>query len=155
MDQVVDCLGKPLSKVGIYIHVYSIHLTFKSPHLCGFQSQLWFFVWRCLYVCPFFYLDSFLRIGLSNFSWFLVKEFHGWVVMVINFKPLALDRCSFESRQGIWMLSWKEAIELAYRTSVVLLRCLFVPEIMKGTWGFPPSVKLERCHMTLCCVGAM
>jgi hypothetical protein len=46
--------------------------------------------------------------------------------------PLAPHRCGFESRQGLWILSCEEAIQLAYGTSVVLLRCPFVPEIMHG-----------------------
>jgi hypothetical protein len=56
----------------------------------------------------------------------------GRVVKVVDFKPLAPHRCGFESRQGIWILSCEEAIKLAYGTSVVLLRCPFVPEIMHG-----------------------
>jgi hypothetical protein len=48
------------------------------------------------------------------------------------FKPLAPHRCRFESRLGLWILSCEEAIQLAYGTSVVLLRYLFVPEIMHG-----------------------
>jgi hypothetical protein len=39
-------------------------------------------------------------------------------------------RCGFESRQGLWILSCEEAIQPAYGTSVILLRCPFVPEIM-------------------------
>jgi hypothetical protein len=31
-----------------------------------------------------------------------------------------------------WIISCEEAIELAYGTSVVLLRCPFVPEIMNA-----------------------
>jgi hypothetical protein len=54
------------------------------------------------------------------------------VVKVVDFKPLAPNRCGFESRQGLWILSCEEAIQLAYGTSVVLLRCPFVPEIMHG-----------------------
>jgi hypothetical protein len=54
------------------------------------------------------------------------------VVKVVDFKPLAPNRCGFESRQGVWILSCEEAIQLAYGTSVVLLRCPFVPEIMHG-----------------------
>jgi hypothetical protein len=52
------------------------------------------------------------------------------VVKVVNFKSLAPHSCGFESRQGLWILSCEEAIQLANGTSVVLLRCLFVPEIM-------------------------
>jgi hypothetical protein len=52
--------------------------------------------------------------------------------MVVDFKPLAPHRCKFESRKGVWIFSYEEAIQLAYGTSVVLLRCPFVPEIMHG-----------------------
>jgi hypothetical protein len=38
----------------------------------------------------------------------------------------------FESLQGRWILSCEEAIQLALGTSVVLLRCLFVPDMMHG-----------------------
>jgi hypothetical protein len=55
---------------------------------------------------------------------------YGRVVKVIDFKPLAPHRCGFDSRQGPWILSCEEPIQLAYRMSVVLLRCPFVPEIM-------------------------
>jgi hypothetical protein len=41
-------------------------------------------------------------------------------------------RCGFESRQEIWILSFEKAIQMAYGTSVVLLRCPFVPEVMHG-----------------------
>jgi hypothetical protein len=54
------------------------------------------------------------------------------VVKVVDFKPLALHRFGFESLQGLWILSCEEAIQLAYGTSVVLLRCTFVPEVMHG-----------------------
>jgi hypothetical protein len=37
-----------------------------------------------------------------------------------------------ESRKGLRILSCEEAIQLAYGTSVVLLRCPLVPEIMHG-----------------------
>jgi hypothetical protein len=40
----------------------------------------------------------------------------------------------------------EEAIQLAYRRLVVLLRCLFMPEILHQ--GLFPSVKLESGHMT-------
>jgi hypothetical protein len=58
----------------------------------------------------------------------------GRVVKVVDFKPLAPHRCGFEFQQGLWIISFscEEAIHLAYETSVVLLRCPFVPEIMHG-----------------------
>jgi hypothetical protein len=49
-----------------------------------------------------------------------------------NNNVIAPHLCGFESRQGIWILSCEEAIQLAYGTSVVLLRYPFVPEIMHG-----------------------
>jgi hypothetical protein len=54
------------------------------------------------------------------------------VAKVVDFKPFAPHSCGFESQQGLWILSCEEAIQLAYRTLVVLLRCPFVPEIMHG-----------------------
>ena len=73
----------------------------------------------------------------------------GPVVKVLDFKQLARQSCGFESRQGLWILSCEEAIQLAYGTSVVLLRCPNVPEVMHGgRGGLPPPVKLESCHIT-------
>jgi hypothetical protein len=54
------------------------------------------------------------------------------VVKVVDFESLAPHRCGFESRQGLLILSCDETIQLAYGTSVVLLRCPFVPEKMHG-----------------------
>jgi hypothetical protein len=54
----------------------------------------------------------------------------GRVVKVVDFKPLAPHLCGFESQQGLWIPLCEEAIQLAYGTSVVLLRYQFVPEIM-------------------------
>jgi hypothetical protein len=54
------------------------------------------------------------------------------VAKVVDFKPLAPNHCGFESKQGLRIRSCEEAIQLAYRTSVVLLKCMFVPEIMCG-----------------------
>jgi hypothetical protein len=56
----------------------------------------------------------------------------GRVAKVVDFKPLAPHRSGFESLQGLWILLLEEAIQLDYGTSVVLLRCPFVPEIMHG-----------------------
>jgi hypothetical protein len=57
------------------------------------------------------------------------------VVKVVDLKPPAPHRFGFESRQGLWILSFEEAIQLAYGTWVILLRCPFVPEIMP--WRAP------------------
>jgi hypothetical protein len=54
------------------------------------------------------------------------------MVKVVDFQPLAPHRCRFESLQGIWILSCEEAFQLAFGTSVVLIRFRFVPEIMHG-----------------------
>jgi hypothetical protein len=58
----------------------------------------------------------------------------GRVVKVVDFKPHTPHRCGFESRQGLWITdsSCEGAIQLAYGTSVVLLGCQFVSEIMDG-----------------------
>jgi hypothetical protein len=79
----------------------------------------------------------FVIIGHNNFVFyeliiFILGGVRGRDVKVVDFKPLAPHRCGFESRQGLWILSCVEAIQLAYGTSVVLLRCPFVPEIMHG-----------------------
>jgi hypothetical protein len=66
------------------------------------------------------------------------------VVKVVDFKLLAPHHCGFETWQGLWILSCEEAIQLAYGTWVVLLRCLF----MQSTWRLSAPVKMEHCHMT-------
>jgi hypothetical protein len=53
------------------------------------------------------------------------------MVKVIDFKTLALHHCRFKSWQKVWVLSCEEAIQLAYRMSVVLLGCPLVPEIVQ------------------------
>jgi hypothetical protein len=60
------------------------------------------------------------------------RSIHGLVVNVVKFKPLALHHCGFESRQGLLILTCEEAIQLANRASVVLLRCLPVSEMGHG-----------------------
>jgi hypothetical protein len=52
------------------------------------------------------------------------------VVKVVDLKPFPLNAVGFESRQKLGILSYEEAVRLAYGTSVVLLKCPFVPEIM-------------------------
>ena len=51
---------------------------------------------------------------------------------VVSFVSLSTHSCRFESRHGVWILSCQEVIQLAYCTSVVLLRCPLVPDIMHG-----------------------
>jgi hypothetical protein len=40
-------------------------------------------------------------------------DVRGRVVKVVNFKPLALHRCGFESKHGLWILFMEEAIQPA------------------------------------------
>ena len=54
------------------------------------------------------------------------------VVKVFDFESLANHLCGFKSRHGIRILSCQEAIQLAYGTSVLLLRCPLVPGIIQG-----------------------
>jgi hypothetical protein len=74
----------------------------------------------------------------------------GSVGMVLDFKPYAPHVLRFLSRKGLWILSCKKAIQLAYRMSVVLP---LVPSHVwnsawKGNWGLHPLLKLEICHLT-------
>jgi hypothetical protein len=55
------------------------------------------------------------------------------VVKVVDYKPLAPNRCWFESPQGLRIPSCEEAIQLAYITAVIILRGLFLH--LRGTWG--------------------
>jgi hypothetical protein len=52
------------------------------------------------------------------------------VVKVVGFKLLGSHRCGFEFQQGLWIITCKQAIQLAFGTLVVLHRFPFVPEIM-------------------------
>jgi hypothetical protein len=54
------------------------------------------------------------------------------VVKVVDFKPLAPHHCGYKSLQGLWILSCEQALKLAYGMLIVLLGCLFMPEIIKG-----------------------
>ena len=45
-------------------------------------------------------------------------------------ESLATHRCGFESCQRLWILSCEEAMQLAYGTLMVLLKCLLMPEII-------------------------
>ena len=68
----------------------------------------------------------------------IVGGVHG---RVADLESLTSQGCEFESHQGLWILSCEEAFQLAYRTSVVLLRCSLLPEIMpKGA----PKVFLHQ-----------
>ena len=75
------------------------------------------------------------------------------VVTVVDLESLAPHRCGFETLQGFWNLSCKEAIQLAYGTSVVLLRRPLVPEIMHHL-RFSSTSKAGKSHYNLYSVGA-
>jgi hypothetical protein len=62
----------------------------------------------------------------------ILRGVHDCAIKVVDFKPLAPHSCGFESGQRLCILSCKEVIQLAFRMSVVLLWCLFMPEIMYG-----------------------
>ena len=59
-------------------------------------------------------------------------DIHDRVIKFVDLESLAHSHCVFESCQGLWILSYEEAIWLDYGTSVVLLRWPFVLEIMLG-----------------------
>jgi hypothetical protein len=72
------------------------------------------------------------KINNETLNYLMKRGVRGRVVKVVDFKSLAPHRCGFNSQKGLWILSCEEAIQLAYGTSVVRLRCPFVPEIMHG-----------------------
>ena len=53
-------------------------------------------------------------------------------VRVVDRESLVTHRYGFNSRKGLWFLSCGEVIQLAFGTSMVLLGCPLVPEIMHG-----------------------
>ena len=73
----------------------------------------------------------------------------GRVVRVVDLESLSGAVCS-NSTRDLGFFSFEEAIQLAYRTSVVLLSSLLVPEIMHE--GAPEVFlyieKLESRHVT-------
>ena len=52
------------------------------------------------------------------------------VVRVVNIESFVPGHCGFNSCKGLLTLSWEEAIQIAYGTSVVLFRCPLLHEIM-------------------------
>jgi hypothetical protein len=79
--------------------------------------------------------------------------------MVFDFISIAPDGPGFVSRQGLWIPSCEEAIQLAYENSVFLLWYTFVSEIMHES---APDVFLHQLSwkkwpydlLLLYCVGA-
>jgi hypothetical protein len=62
----------------------------------------------------------------------LARGVRGRVVKVVDFNP---HRCGFESRQGLWILSCEEAIQLAYgtRTRVQVYVFQVINDVFDGT----------------------
>jgi hypothetical protein len=71
----------------------------------------------------------------------------GKVIEVVDTKALAPRHWGFYSHHGFWILSCEEAIQLVYRTSMVLVWCLFMPEIYGCTCSLPQTIKLECRYM--------
>ena len=81
----------------------------------------------------YIYLPNFIhKFILPKTFISLIRDIHGWVVRVIDLELLAPHWFGFESHQGLLILSCDKSIQLAYGTSVVLLRCPLVPGIMQG-----------------------
>jgi hypothetical protein len=87
-----------------------------------------------------------LHLTLNVTSTFSMWGVRGRVVKIVDSKLLALHRCGFKSVQRLWILSCEETIQLAYGTSVVLLRCQFVSEIMHGG---APEVFLHQLSLNV------
>jgi hypothetical protein len=72
------------------------------------------------------------KVSISEIMVMKTICFCSQVVKVFDFfKHFPLTAMS-SSQQGLWILSCVETIHLAYGTLVVLLGCLFVPEVMHG-----------------------
>jgi hypothetical protein len=96
-----------------------------------YENQLYFL--HIYYVSHFIFNVGYVGLYVKIF----VISSHVWGVRgrvdeLVDFSTLAPHRCGFKSQQGLWILTCVEASQLAYGTSVVLLRCSFMPEIMYG-----------------------
>jgi hypothetical protein len=70
---------------------------------------------------------------------------------VVNFKPLAPHYCGVESNQELLIVIHEKVIQLAYRKSVLLLRCPFLPEIMhRGASDIFLHGKAENSFVMYC-----
>jgi hypothetical protein len=92
------------------------------------------------FICIIIYIHIFLQLWCTH-SWGL----RGRVVKVADLRSQVPHRCRFDPHSGR-NLSCEEAIQLAYRRSVVLPRCPLVPEIIpEGAPGvFLHQLKLEK-----------
>jgi hypothetical protein len=71
-----------------------------------------------------------------------IRSVRGRVVKVVDLKLFAYLRCGFECRQGLWVISCEEAIQLSY---------WFYSGARKGTWGLPAPVKLKVAMWPILC----
>ena len=77
-----------------------------------------------------------LLCSLSMISWKQKWGVCWWVVRVVDIESFAPHWFGFKSHQGLRILSCEEAIQLTYKTSVVLLRD-WNNASPKGTQGLP------------------
>jgi hypothetical protein len=110
---------------------------------------------RLVSLCTCLLVTKIMHLGASMVEW----------LMRLTSNHLPLTAVGFKSWQRLCILSCEKVMQLAYRTSVVLLRCLFVHEIMHGRSSSPskaqtkreknvhsrvfPNSKLEYCHMVI------
>ena len=87
-------------------------------------------------VCSTFCFSSMLLSLLFSFF----KGACDRVIRAVDLKSLAPHRCGFESCQGLLILSYEDAIQLLYVTSVVLLRCPLGPEMKHPRSSFTSKV---------------
>jgi hypothetical protein len=85
------------------------------------------------------FLDLVLKLIMNSSCWNIKScgASVGQVVKFFQFKPLAPHCYGFDFYQGLWILSCEEVIQPAYKMSVVLLWCQFVPEILVIFGGAP------------------
>ena len=80
------------------------------------------------WICSSEFYHVWHNISIMNSLNYIYVGFCGKVVRVVDLESLAPCCWGLESRQSLLILSCEEAIQLAYRMLMVLLRCLLVPE---------------------------
>jgi hypothetical protein len=86
-----------------------------DPETGEFEVKSW---WKQLTVYHDFLLSTCFSVKLIM-----------WRILIVLI-VLAPHRCGFDSQ--LWILSCEESVHRTYGTSMVLLRCPFVSEIMHG-----------------------
>ena len=74
---------------------------------------------------------------------------HGRVVRVVDLESLVPHHCGFESQQGLDSFMWGShpASLRNVGGSTQVPTCAW-NNAQRGTWGLPPPVKMESCHIT-------